>query len=359
MPSKASTSVRAGRSDQTTNNALAIGVEFGLANITAALVDQQAKVIARTQTETPQRTTRSAVTAIAKLIIELASSNERSSRPISAIGISVPGIVDPRSGRVSIAAIKGWTRVPLAQLLEENLNDSGHDIRQPRNENRTRAHHIESAHPPIAICSNVSAIAAAEAWCGTARGKTDVIYFSIGEMIETGILINGRVLTGAQGLAGAAGRLALTEQFKAEYGAIGCLSAEAATSAIIRRAIEEWGGHGNSMLSGLIKSHASQLDAATIIRAARGGDKLAVKVIGETCRWLGRGAANLISLFNPEIIVFGGALSLELKKFLDDVEDEALRWSEPAAAKQCRFALASLAENAASIGAARLAWMEP
>ncbi len=357
MPLKAS-SISSVRSHRTETKQLIVGLEFDQNKITAALIDDQANVVAVRQTETPQRTTRSAVAAMAKTVIDLAAAKERGASPIAAIGVAASGLVDPSSGRVSIAEMKGWTRVPLAQLLEENLDSSGHDIRTHKSDNRARAHHVESGHPLITTNSRVAALAAAESWVGSARGKNNVVYLSIGSEIEAGILINGTVMTGAGGLAGAAGWLAVTENFKAEYKSNGCLSAEAAMNAITRRAIEEWGGHGNSMLSGLIKSHSSELDAATIIRAARGGDKLAVKVVGETCRWLGRGAANLISILNPEAVVFGGEIGSVLRKSLDEIREEALRWITPEAARQCRFVSAMLKENASTIGAASLARMK-
>lgn len=357
MPLKVS-SIRSGKTGQTQTRQLNIGVEFDQSSITAALIDDQANIVAIRQKETHQRTTRSAVAAMAQMVIDVAASTERGAGSIAALGVAAPGLVDPSNGRVSVAEMRGWTRVPVAQLLEENLDASGHDIRTHKGDNRARAHHVESAHPLITVNSRAAAMTAAESWIGAARRKNNVVYLSIGDTIEAGIFMNGFVLTGADGLSGAAGWLAVTEHFKAEYHSTGCLSTEAAMNAIVRRAIEEWGGHGNSMLSGLIKSHSLQLDAATIIRAARGGDKLAVRVMEETCRWLGRGAANLISILNPEAIVFGGEIGLALKKSLDEIREEALRWVMPEAGKRCRFACATVGKNAAMIGAARLAWLQ-
>ena len=112
------------------------------------------------------------------------------------------------------------------------------------------------------------------------------------------------------------------------------------------------------MLGGLIKADASRLDAAMILRAARGGDKLAVKVVRDTCHWIGRGAANLISILNPDALVIGGELGVGLKPFLDDIREEARRWAAPEAAKQCRIVSASAGANAGVIGAARLGLLQ-
>jgi len=332
-----------------------IGIEFNQVQITAILVDESARVVESLQLETPLRTTRAAIAALSKSILDLAASKQRGDSPIVAIGLSVAGLIDPPTGRVSVPGLTGWTRVALREMLEKSLSDSGHDIRLPLHQKRARAALAESSHPAISIHARASASAAAESWCGSARGKNNVVYLSVGAEIEAGLLADGRALVGAGGQAGAAGWLAVSEHFKAEYETNGCLSAEAAMKAMARRAIEEWDGKGSSMLGGLVKADASQLDAATILRAGRGGDKLAVKVINDTCRWLGRGVANLISILNPEVVVIGGEVGSALKPFLDSIREEARRWAAPNAARQCRIVGASVGEKASALGAARLA----
>lgn len=348
--------------DLSSNNlpdkSLVVGVEFDQNGISTVLVDENAHVIASLQAVTPQRTTRAAIVAVAQSILDLATLKQRGDSPIIAIGISVAGIVDPPTGRVSIPGFKGWTRVAMREGLIDRLNESGHDIRFSVRQKQARAELAISAHPAIAIHPRAAAFAAAESWCGAARGRKNVVYLSVGNDIEAGILANGRALEGASGNAGAAGWLTVGGGFNAEYETSGCLSAEATMKAMTRRAIEAWGGEGSSMLSGLIKADASRLDAATILRAARGGDKLAVKVARDTCHWIGRGAANLISILNPEVLVIGGELGVGLKPFLDDVREETRRWAAPEAAKLCRIVSASAGANAGVIGAARLGWLQ-
>ncbi|HQR36319.1 MAG TPA: ROK family protein [Blastocatellia bacterium] len=339
---------------------LVIAVEFSQAQISAALVDDQARIVAERQAETPQRTTRAAIAAVAESILALAATKERGDSPISAIGIAVPGIVDPQTTRVSISNVNGskaWTRVPLTDILAEILDESGHDIRTHVTEKRARAGHAVSGHPTMTIASKMAAVAAAESWHGAARGKNTVVYLSVGAEIEAGILADGRTFSGANGLAGSAAWLAVGQEFKHEYEASGCLSAEATITSLARRAVEESVGYDGSMLGGLIQSGA-QLESATVMRAARGGDKLAVKVIHDTCHWLGRGIANLISILNPEAVIIGGELGSALKPFLDEIREEARRWAAPDAAKQCRILSATAGPKAGVIGAARLAWLK-
>src|SRR5262249_59724353 len=78
-------------------------------------------------------------------------------------------------------------------------------VRTPADEKRARAKHSVSAHPAIVINSRAAAMAAGEAWAGAARGKNNVVYLSIGEEIEAGIIVYWRVVQGARGVSGAAG----------------------------------------------------------------------------------------------------------------------------------------------------------
>lgn len=337
---------------------LVIGIEFDQAKITAALVNENGRVVEEQRIAMPQRTTRAAAAVMTKMILALASSQARAAASIKAIGFSVAGLVDPPTGRVSIPELKRWTRVALRAMIEEGLADAGVDIRLAPNEKRARARHGDSAHPAMTINSQAAAIAAGESWVGAARGKNNVVYLGVGEKIEAGVFADGHALQGATGQAGAAGWLAAGENFKHEYESRGCLTTEAAMGALHRRAIEEWDGRGKSVIGHLIKTDAAQLDAATIIRAARGGDALAERIVTETCRWLGRGVANLVSILNPDAVVIGGEAGALLKPHLDEIRDEAWRWAAPASARQCRIVSAALETNAGLIGAARLAFLK-
>src|SRR5262245_57888911 len=335
---------------------LVIAIQFDHSKLVAALINEQGRAVEDRVAATPQRTTRAAAVEVAKMIISLAVSQSRARNPINAIGFSVSGLVDPPTGRVSIPGLKGWTRVALRQMIEEELNGAGIDVRIPPDEKRARAKYADSAFPAMIINSRAAAMAAGEAWVGAARGKNNVVYLSIGEDVEAGIIVDRRVAPGAGGMAGAVGWFALGENFKREFESRGCLAVEAAGGALKRRVIEGWDGGAKSVIGNLIKDDLAHLDDAAIIRAARGGDALALISVNETCRWIGRGVANLVSILNPDAIVIGGQIGLTLKPYLDQIREEDVRWAMPASARQCRIASAALGDKAALIGAARLAF---
>ena len=336
---------------------MVIAIEFDHKKITAALVTESGRIVEAREIAMPGRTTRAAAAEMTKMIVALAASQSRIGSPVNAIGFSVAGLADPLTGRVSIPEMKNWTRVALLQMVEEGLNSAGIDIRIPPDEKRARAKYSASAHPAMNINSRAAAIAAGEAWVGAARGKNNVVYLSIGEGVDAGIIVDRRVLRGVGGMAGAAGWLALSESFKREFESRGCLSAEVASAALKRRAIENWDGGAKSVIGHVIKDDVAHLDDAAIIRAARGGDALALNSVKETCRWIGRGVASLISILNPDAVVIGGSLGMTLKPYLDEIREETGKWAMPASARQCRIVNATLGDKAALVGAARLAFL--
>lgn len=334
---------------------LVLALALRSTGITAALVDARGRVVAQAEATPKFQTTRAVVAAMVELIVELAHTEARGTSEIEAIGVCLSGQIDPQSQRVTLPAWKNWTRVPLHDLLERELDKAGYDIRQTAAITEAAAETQASGHPPVTLNSRAVTLAAAESWVGAARGKQHVVYVGLSETVESGILIGGRALLGADGLAGAAGWLALGESFKRDYETQGCLTIEGAQGALVRRAIEEFAGDHRSMLGSLIMERPGELTPEMIVRAARGGESHAGNVVLAHCRWLGRGLANLISLLNPEALVLGGELGTALVPFLDEIREEARVWAFPEAARRCKILAAAVAKNAELIGAARLA----
>ncbi len=230
-----------------------IAIEFDRTKIIGALVNENGRVVEEREIDMPQRTTRAAAAEMTKMIVTLAVSKSRAGSVINALSFSVDGIVDPPTGRVSISGMKNWTRVALLQMVEEGLKGAGIDIRISPDEKRARAKLSESPHPAMLINSRAATMAAGEAWAGAARGKKNVVYLSIDESIEAGIIVDWRVVHGAGGFAGAAGWLALSEGFKREFESRGCLTTEAGGAALKRRVIEGWDGNAKSLIGNMIK----------------------------------------------------------------------------------------------------------
>jgi predicted NBD/HSP70 family sugar kinase len=322
-------------------------------NVFAALISNvSARPTATTKIAFKQATTRGVTAAIIAACTQLVEHEARGRAAIKAVTIAAPGHLDPRSGRLTLNW-SGWTRVALVTQVERALGEAGIPVLCADYGEHT------TANLPVLLHTMPVARAAAECWTGAARGKSHAIYVELGASVTAGILVDGRGFYGADGWAGATGWLTTGGEFRHEYQAQGCTNAECGPAALVRRALEDYGGESNTMLGSLIMNSPEQLTAETILRAARGGEALALKVVSEHCRWLGRALANLISSFNPEAIILGGELSLALNPWLQEVRDEANRWAAPDNANTCRIALAKLSgESAVLSGAARLAWRQ-
>jgi predicted NBD/HSP70 family sugar kinase len=342
-------------SAKSATQSLSLAIELSDGKLSTALVDERGRVLAVRQTEAPMTNGRVVATTISKSLIEMGTASERGDQPITAIGLSFPGWVDPTDQRVTIPGRTGWLRIGLGELVERELTASGIDLRTPLNQKRHRAEFQSSSHPPMAINSRSAALVAAEAWVGAARGSLNVVHLEINDEIEAGLLLNGRILHGAAGRAGAVGWFALSETYREEFASGGCFKFEAGQAALIRRAIESSSGLTTSLLERLSKDDVAHLSCAMVLRAARAGDAFALRIVEDLRQWIGRGIADLISLLNPEVITIGGELGSALKPYYGDLRRDVRRWAHPASARQCRIVAASAGRAAALIGAARLA----
>lgn len=281
-----------------------IAIDLGGTKISAALVDQDGRVLRRVK-----RPSDSSFEAIAAAANE-AVGTEWSS--VSAAGLIVPGIYYTASGEAWAPNVWGWDNVPLRGRLCPLLP------------------------VPLAIDSDRAGYVLGEQWLGAARGLDDVIFLSVGTGIGAGIVSGGRLIRGASGISGAVGWFALNPEKKEIYRKIGCFEAEAAGPSVLRR-------------DGRWKN------TEEAVAAARTGDSRALASFEETARYLAMGIANLISVLNPRMVVLGGGLMAAGDLMLDIIRNEVSQWAQPVAARDTPIVLSELGEDAGLLGAAKLA----
>jgi glucokinase len=193
---------------------------------------------------------------------------------------------------------------------------------------------------PIIVDSDRSGYVLGESWLGIARTLRDVVFLAVGTGIGAGILSDGRILHGADDLAGAVGWMALNPEFQELYARMGCFEAEASGNSVGRKASERLG-----------KPDATSRD---LLSRTGAGEDGASEIVDEVVRYLGMGVANLISTLNPEMVVLGGGL-FSSGQLLPAVRRETLRWAQPFAARSVRIEQSALGEDAGLVGAARIA----
>jgi glucokinase len=307
-------------------------------SLAAALVDREGRVIHSVHKEVESTAPRAVAPVMTSMILAIATAGKRGDSYLSAIGVSVPErLMNP---------------TPITDLISRELTKQGVDIRRAPGTKHARAASEASPHPNIVVSSRRVAAVAGETWCGAASGARNAVVMTLGEKIDAGLLVEGRIVRGRSGLAGAIGWLTLAERYRNEFSAIGCLNVEAGRQSLTRRAVEAWQGNNESLLARL---ESTDLTPATIVRAARAGDSTALIAVLDICEWIGRAIASLISTLNPEVVVVRGDLGRDLRPFLPEIRKSARRWAHAQAMKDCRIVPSFLGPHGPLIGAARLA----
>jgi glucokinase len=286
-----------------------VAVDLGGTKLAAALVDSRGRMSKQTILAVDTSSSTAPLRQIVQVTRELIGTNKTKNK-ISAVGVAVPGLVR-RDGTVWAPNLKGWKRMALAQRLKRALQ------------------------LPVFVESDRNAAVLGETWLGAAKRKSDAIVLMLGTGIGAGIWSGGRLVRGAHELSGCAGWMVVADAYGREAREVGQLESLAAGPAIARA--------------------ANAINAQNVASAARCGDSSAIQIYLEAGRMLGYAVANLVSLFDPEIVVIGGGLAKASDLFLESLRKAAKERAQPIAAKRVRIVTSPLGSNANLFGVARLA----
>ncbi|HJP86179.1 MAG TPA: ROK family protein [Gemmatimonadaceae bacterium] len=304
-----------------------VGADLGGTKLAVAAFTSEGEIIARDVTPLGNR--RGA--AVGKLVAERVQ-KFLSEHQGEAAGVCIPGIYRADRGTVWAPNIEGWDDYP---LLEELRNACGSSV-------------------GVTIDSDRAAYVLGETWRGAARGARDAIFLAVGTGIGAGIICGGNLLRGHGDIAGAIGWLALDRPFMPRYRQHGCFEDAASGPGLVRIARDLM--HADVNYGGVLaQANADDMEAADVFVAYDRNDRIACEVIDNAIELWGMAVANLVSLFNPEIIVFGGGVFGPAAKFLDRIQSEANRWAQPISIQQVKLVASSLGADAGLYGAGRLA----
>lgn len=250
---------------------------------------------------------------------------------LEAIGVSVPGISRQKTGTVWAPNISGWDDYPLLWEIKQVAGDI-----------------------PVSIDNDRACCILGELWQGNARGCRDAIYLAVGTGIGAGILTGGNILRGAHDIAGAVGWMALDKPFQKKFIPCGCFEYYASGDGIAKYTRELLAD--DSTYNGVLKKYPSEkITSHHVFDAFEENDPVAVRVFAECVQFWGMAAANFISIFNPEKLIFGGGVFGPAIKFIEPIRDEAAKWAQPISITQVRFEASDLHGDAAIYGAGFLA----
>jgi glucokinase len=310
-----------------------IAVDLGGTKVASALIAEDGKMLARDHALLGGRSGDDVAALVASHCDALVAHGRAGGTGVpTAVGVAVPGIYRAGKGTVWAPNIPGWDDFPLRDELQRAL---GPAIR-------------------VTIDSDRAACILGETWCGAAVGARDAIFLAVGTGIGAGILVDGRVVRGHADIAGAIGWLALDRPFVGRWTSCGCFEYHASgpgLTNVARDLLEQTPDYRGE----LRRLHGDDLSTARLFEAYDQGDEIAVRVMNEATEFWGMATANLVSLFNPEKIIFGGGVFGPAVRFLDQIHAEARRWAQPISMQQVSLVPSALGSDAGLYGAARLA----
>jgi glucokinase len=268
-----------------------VGVDLGGTNIVAgALAEDGSDVLAlRSEPTRPDQGADAVVDRIVRMIdtviAETIAQTGAKRDDMIGVGVGAPGPLDRERGIVVTTPNLGWTNFPLRDVISE----------------RSRL--------PVRIDNDANCATLGEWWLGAASGADNVIGMTIGTGIGGGVIIGGRLYHGASDVAGEIGHATIDiTGRRCKCGNYGCLEAYASGPSIADRAREAISSDDCLMLK-MAGGDASRITAATVYEAAKRGDDVALDVVRETSRFLGAGVANLLNIFNPDVVVICGGVT--------------------------------------------------
>jgi len=234
-----------------------------------------------------------------------------------AIGVSIPGLANPKTGICIDAVFSKIKDFPIGMLLKES-------------------YHLDTF-----IENDANNCAYAEKVFGLAQEVDDFIWLTISNGCGSGIFLNGKLFSGSQGNAGELGHICVTdEDVLCPCGNKGCLESVAAGPGIIRRYL--------AATHNLEKG----ISAKEIAQKAKQGDMVALAVYRKTGEYLGNSIAAAVNVLNVPLVVLGGGIAMDSALFMDTLQETVQKHLFHTANRNLKIVTTKLGYNASLIGAA-------
>lgn len=303
------------------------GVDLGGTTVKLGLFDPEGNVLEKWEITTRKEDSGKLILPdIADAIKGKMQEKSIAREDVVGVGIGVPGPVDG-NGVIYKAANLGWgvfsIKDELTGLLDGIRVEAGND-------------------------ANVAALG--EMWRGGGQGYNNMVAVTLGTGVGGGIIVDGKILTGAKGAGGEIGHI-LVEEHETEVcgcGKTGCLEQYASATGVVRLANRRLAKDDKaSVLRG------KKISAKDVWDAVKAGDELAVEVAKQFGEYLGKGLAAVACVVNPDIFVIGGGVSKAGDVLMDYMVEPYKKYVFHGS-RETKFALATLGNDAGIYGAAKL-----
>ena len=311
---------------------LYIGIDVGGTTIKAGVVDELGHILNKdTRPTLPQRGYGDVIRDIAELAVGVAKDSGHTLDEIHSLGIGLPGVFDPATGRVPFCSNLSWIDVPI--LKEMRLYC---DL-------------------PVYVDNDATVAGLAESIAGVSAGYDNSVFVTLGTGIGAGVILNGRVFSGSHGVASEIGHtVTVADGELCSCGMRGCWERYASATALIREARKVCAANPHDGLWNAVDGDLKAITARKVIDLARKGDPECTALFDRYIYHLCLGLRNIINTYDPQIIVLGGGVSQAGDFLLDPIR---ARLPQMVFFKNMPFARieqARLTNDAGIIGAAML-----
>ena len=311
-----------------------VGVDIGGTNLKAGLVDENGVLLATQKMKVASIADDDGLAwTVASLVQELAHTVNISVSDVASVGVGVPGTVEIRSGSINYTCNLPLRNVPLRKLFHRYLSI------------------------PLYIENDANCAALAEFLVGAGRDSKRFVTITLGTGVGAGIVHNGKIYHGANGMAGEVGHMVIQRGgLPCPCGRHGCWEQYASATALKRMTAAALAAHPHSILAQVVAENEGRVSGQSAFIAARRGDPVGQQVCDEYVDYLACGVVNVVNIFQPDTLAIGGGVSNETEEqLLLPVQQRVARESIPCGRdRRTRIVKAELGNRAGIIGAALL-----
>ncbi len=309
-----------------------IGVDLGGTNIAVGVIDREYKIIGtgKAKTNIP-RPAEEIFDDIVKCIYVACENAGVDISEIESVGIGTPGSCDKENGVILYANNLYFDHVPAVKLINDKIPGV-----------------------KVYIENDANCAALGEALAGSGRGKKSFIAITLGTGVGGGVILDGKVLAGCNDAGGELGHI--TIKFDGEQcncGRVGCFERYASATALVNQTKAAMENNKDSKMWELCAGDINNAGGRTAFDAMRAGDKAGKEVVDNYIRYIAIGTTDIVNIFQPEMICFGGGICNEGETLLAPLREYVAKWRySKMQEKQTEICRATLGNDAGIIGAA-------
>ena len=311
-----------------------IGIDIGATNLKAGLVSEEGEILATRKTKVAEITGSAALAhTIYSFCRDMCDEAGCTMEEVASVGVGCPGAVEIRSGTILYTCNLPLRNVPLRRLF----------------------HQLSPL--PLYLENDANCAALAEYYLGAGRGSKRFVTVTLGTGIGGGIIHNGKIYHGSNGMAGEVGHMSIDKKGEAcPCGRRGCWERYASASALKRLTARYLAENPESILAEVVAENNHHVSGQSAFIAARAGCPVGKQICEEYLDDLAAGVVNLVNIFQPDTLAIGGGVSNEEdSQLLLPLRERVIREGIPCQEeKRTHIVKAELGTDAGMLGAALL-----